>query len=93
MPPDLPWVIFSSMGALALASWLLRPLVLGLGRRLEGRGADPVVLAELDDVRAQLRELEGVQQRVAELEERVDFAERMLTVGNGEASRVEGGQR
>lgn len=93
MNPEVPWIVFGSMGMLALGGWLLRPLVLGLGRRLEGRGADPVVLAELDDVRAQLRELEGVQQRVAELEERVDFAERMLTVGNGEASRVEGGQR
>lgn len=93
MNPEVPWIVFGSMGMLALGGWLLRPLVLGLGRRLEGRGADPAVLAELDDVRAQLRELDGVQQRVAELEERLDFAERMLTVGKGEASRIEGGHR
>ena len=93
MNPEVPWIVFGSMGLLALGGWLLRPLVLALGRRLEGRGADPSVLAELDDVRAQLRAREGMQQRVAELEERLDFAERMLMVGKGEASRIEGGHR
>ena len=46
MNPEVPWIVFGSMGLLALGGWLLRPLVLGLGRRLEGRGADPAVLAD-----------------------------------------------
>ncbi len=34
--------------------------------------------ADLDALRTRVRELEGMQGRMAELEERVDFAERML---------------
>lgn len=91
MNPELPWIIFGSLSMLGLGGWLLRPLVVGLGRRLENRGLDGAALAELDDLRAQVRELEGVQHRVAELEERLDFAERMLTAGPGEAARLQGG--
>jgi hypothetical protein len=92
MDPELPWIIFGSLSMLGLGGWLLRPLVLGLGRRLEGRGLDAQALAELDDLRAQVRDLEGVQHRVADLEERLDFAERMLTAGKGDEARIEGGR-
>ena len=34
---------------------------------------------DLDEMDARLDELEGAEQRVAELEERLDFAERLLT--------------
>ncbi len=79
MNPEIPWIIFGSLSMLGLGGWLLRPLVLGLGRRLEGRGMDAGAITELDDLRAQMRDLEGVQRRVAELEERVDFTERLLS--------------
>jgi hypothetical protein len=92
MDPELPWIVFGSLSMLGLGGWLLRPLVLGLGRRLEGRGMDAAALAELDDLRSQLRELDGVQHRVADLEERLDFAERMLTAGRDEGARIEGGR-
>ena len=63
------------LGALAAAAWAIRgPLGQALADRLSRAGgahpADPPqpVLDELDEVRA----------RMAELEERVDFSERML---------------
>ncbi len=50
-------------------------------RRLRGRGEveGPAVRAELEELRAQLAEQQDVRQRLLELEERVDFAERLLT--------------
>ena len=47
-------------------------------RRMEQQAPGAEVLAELDDLRARVHELEGDRTRVAELEERVDFAERIL---------------
>jgi hypothetical protein len=91
MNPELPWIIFGSLTMLGLGGWLLRPLVVGLGRRLEHRGLDAGAIAELDDLRAQVRELDGVQHRVAELEERLDFAERMLAAAPRESERIHGG--
>ena len=91
MDPVDFWIGFGSLCTLGLFGWLLRPLVVGLGRRLEGRSMDATVLAEVDDLRAQVRDLEVVQQRVAELEERLDFTERMLSAGKTEA-RIEGGR-
>lgn len=46
--------------------------------RARSEGLEPSVRAELDDLRARLAEQEDVRQRLLELEERVDFAERML---------------
>jgi len=60
------------------------PIGVAIGRRIGGRQAhqmDPAGLAELAEVRQRLGELEAQQARVAELEERVDFAERLLASG------------
>jgi len=92
MDPELPWIIFGSLSMLGLGGWLLRPLVVGLGRRLENRGLDPAALAELDNLRGRVRDLDGVQHRVAELEERLDFAERLLAAGPPDPARLEGGR-
>lgn len=92
MDPELPWIIFGSLSMLGLGGWLLRPLVVGLGRRLENRGLDSGALAELDDLRSRVRDLDGVQHRVAELEERLDFAERLLAAGAADPARLEGGR-
>jgi hypothetical protein len=47
-------------------------------RRFGGAGPRAEVQGELEDIRARLAEQEGLSGRVAELEERLDFAERML---------------
>lgn len=57
---------------------LLLPLVRAWAKRIEGRGGDPMVGEELAQLRERVAELEHSGARVAELEERVDFAERLL---------------
>lgn len=53
------------------------PVGQALARRIQGKGGlpDSEVLAELEDLRGQL---EQVQQRLADTEERLDFSERLL---------------
>ena len=47
-------------------------------RRRRWIGTDPPTTPPPDDVPARLAELDDLKQRVVELEERVDFAERLL---------------
>jgi Tfp pilus assembly protein PilO len=87
-PTPPPWVtlppavvLIAFIAFCAVAGLVLWPLVHALAHRLEGRpqGADPELRAELEEMRARLAEVEGGQQRLAEVEERLDFAERLLT--------------
>lgn len=57
---------------------LLGPIATALGRRLEGNHATHAVDEELSALRDRLGEVETLRERVMELEERVDFAERMI---------------
>lgn len=79
LPPPIVMLIFFAMLAAGVA--VLYPLVRALSRRLEGKHSDPALRAELDELKARLYEVEAQQGRVAELEERVDFAERLLASG------------
>lgn len=81
MNPELPFIIFGGLSMAGIAGWLLRPLVVSLGRRLEGRAGDPALEAEVLELRERLGELDGVHQRLAEVEERLEFAERLLAGG------------
>jgi Tfp pilus assembly protein PilO len=64
------------MTALTIVLW---PLVRALARRLEGRGAvDAALRAELEQLQHRLGEVDVMQGRIAELEERLDFTERLL---------------
>jgi uncharacterized protein YlxW (UPF0749 family) len=55
-------------------------------RKLEGRpAADP---EELEELRARAEQVEYLEQRVAELETRVDFAERLLTAPTREPTET-----
>lgn len=57
---------------------LLWPLIRALARRIEGGAPDSEMRAELDGLRERVRQLEDMPPRMAELEERVDFAERIV---------------
>ena len=59
--------------------FLLKPLVLALARRLEGRAADPALLGEVEQLREQVAELTPLRERLHELEERMEFTERLLS--------------
>jgi flagellar biosynthesis/type III secretory pathway M-ring protein FliF/YscJ len=73
-----PAAVLIVLASLATAIIVLWPLVRALARRLEARGPAAELDAEMNALRRRLDELEQGQSRVAELEERVDFAERLL---------------
>jgi cytochrome c-type biogenesis protein CcmH/NrfG len=60
------------------AAVLLRPVMRAWARRLSGEAGDVENSRDVAELRERVSELEGVAGRVSELEERVDFAERML---------------
>lgn len=66
--------------------YVLAPLAKALGRRLEGGAA--VEPAELEALRAEIEQLRELHPRMAELEERVDFAERALLRARGETPQL-----
>lgn len=77
MPPGM--VMFIAVAFIAACAVVLFPLMRAIGRRIEGRGtADPALRAEAEELRTRLVDVESLQHRVMELEERVDFAERLL---------------
>ena len=83
MPPgpsfDPELIVLIVLGALTAATIILWPIMRALARKMEGKGgADPALKAELEQMHHLLAEVEPLQARVAELEERLDFAERLL---------------
>ncbi|HKU61897.1 MAG TPA: hypothetical protein VJQ44_11815 [Gemmatimonadales bacterium] len=71
-------IVVFSMFVLAVILW---PVMRALARRLEGRSVDPALHEEVERLQHRLEEMDTLQVRVAELEERLDFAERLLTRG------------
>ena len=70
-----PVVFLIPIVAIIVTGIVLFPLLRAWARRLEGR---TVGSAELEDLRARVASLEEQAMRVPELEERLDFAERLL---------------
>ena len=65
-------------------------LVTALSRRLRAKDAAGLSSGEFDATRERLAETEALEARVTELEERLDFAERMLSQHH-EPERLPGG--
>jgi len=76
MPPQVLAII--AIAAVAGIALVLYPIARALARRLEGRGVSQDLLQQVDELRERVRDLEASQHRVAELEERLDFTERLL---------------
>jgi hypothetical protein len=75
-------LVVMGMAALAGLSWLLfrGPIGKAIASLLEGQGgADPMLSARLADLEDRLQELTLESQRFLEIEERLDFTERLLT--------------
>ena len=70
-------VIAISFGFVAYK--LLLPLVRAFAARIEGRGGNAALEQRVTELQQQLADADGLQHRVAELEERLDFAERLLS--------------
>jgi Tfp pilus assembly protein PilO len=83
MSQDAPkMVLMIVLAALTAAVIILWPIMRAFGRRMEQKGGvDPALKGEVEHLHQRLAELEPMQARVAELEERLDFAERLLAQG------------
>ena len=58
---------------------ILGPVGRALGRRIEGRSAaDPKQIAMLEDLVTRVEDMTELRREVGELQERLDFAERLL---------------
>ena len=86
LPAPIVMLIFFAVLAAGVA--ILYPIVRAIARRLEGKQADPALRAEVEELRSRLYEMEAQQGRIAEIEERLDFAERLLAQGH-ERERLE----
>jgi hypothetical protein len=74
--PAIVMIVFLALLATTIILW---PVMRAFARRVEGKGqTDPALRAEVEQLQHRLGEVDHLQQRVAELEERIDFAERML---------------
>ena len=87
-PPIFVLVVLAIIAGSVIVLW---PLVRAIARRIEGRTEDPEVRREIEELRMRIREIEGEQARFAELEERLDFAERLLAQARTEVPRLQGG--
>lgn len=77
LPP--PVIALVSLGALAAAAIVFLPLMRAIARRIEGRSpAEVAGRHELEELRDRVAALEQQQSQLHELEERLDFAERLL---------------
>jgi hypothetical protein len=75
-PPAIVMIVFLGLLATTIILW---PVMRAFARRLEGKAStDPALHAEIEQLQQRLAEMDGLQHRVAELEERIDFTERML---------------
>jgi hypothetical protein len=82
-------VLFIVIAALIATTIILTPLVRAFARRLEGKGGgDAVLRAEVERLRSHITEVDLLQSRVAELEERVDFTERLLAQTHDASGRM-----
>jgi hypothetical protein len=69
--------VLITIAVMGAAVVIVGPLARALARRLEG-GAGREVQAELDELRSRVTQLEEGQTRLIDVEERLDFAERVL---------------
>ena len=83
-PVGIVMVVLLVTAAVTIVFW---PIARALARRLEGRpGLTPALQQDLDDMHHRLGDVDALQQRVTELEERLDFAERLLARGESQAT-------
>jgi hypothetical protein len=82
--------MFLAIGAAAVGL-LFGPIGSALARRLGGRPEADDTHAEIEEMGARMTvEVDDLRNRLAEVEERLDFAERLLARG-GQADQIPGG--
>lgn len=87
-----PGETIALIAVLLAAVKIIGPVGAAIGDRLRGgrleSQPDHRLADEVDGLRERVQHLEQMQQRVMELEERVDFAERLLARPPGHAARI-----
>jgi GMP synthase-like glutamine amidotransferase len=82
--------MFLAIGAAAVAM-LFGPIGSALARRIGGRAEPGDAHVEIEEMRVQVTaEVDDLRNRLAEVEERLDFAERLLAHGK-QADQLPGG--
>jgi hypothetical protein len=99
--PDPNWIIPQVIEGIAIAVIAIAvtiaavkifgPVFAAWARRLEGRGGESLLREEIDQLRQEVGEVDALRARIGELEERVDFTERLLTNQRSEAQLPRGG--
>jgi hypothetical protein len=75
-PPIVLLIVIAALTATVIILW---PIMRAFARRLEGKGGgDPALRSEVEQLHARVSELDALHHRVGDLEERVDFTERLL---------------
>jgi len=80
-PPEAipPWMPFVAALGIIMTGIILWPIVRALARRIEGKSGDTELRAEIDALHQRVSDLEQVETRLGELENRIEFSERLLT--------------
>jgi uncharacterized protein involved in exopolysaccharide biosynthesis len=75
-PPTVLLIVMAALTAMTIILW---PIMRAFARRLEGKGnADSTLHAEVEQLHSRLADMDSLHSRLLELEERVDFTERLL---------------
>ncbi len=82
-PGEAILIALVTIATLIGALYILGPIARAFARRIEGRGMDPGLQDELHLLRERVADVDVLRERVMELEERVDFTERLLARGSG----------
>lgn len=69
------------IASLVVIGKVVVPIARAFAKRIEGNPANTGLLSEVEELRTRVSELEAQETRLLELEERLDFAERLLTKG------------
>lgn len=86
-PPVVLLMLFAVLTAVTIILW---PVMRAFARRLEGKSSDPALRADVDQLHARLNDVDALHARVLELEERVDFTERLLAQSHGQKATLRG---
>jgi hypothetical protein len=85
-PPIVLLIVIAALTATVIILW---PIMRAFGRRLEGKGTgDAALRADVEQLHQRLGEVDTLHNRVAELEERVDFTERLLAQAHDAQGRA-----
>ena len=85
--PNSPALVIMVMAFMAAVTVVFWPIARAIARRLEGKHtSEPALRQEVDELHHRLADMDALQTRVGELEERLDFAERLLARGDSTAA-------